>query len=110
MAGWRLHDRRVGDRAGAAGLPELCTAAPVNDDHVCIPVVDESGLVLGHARVSPDLDERGRQALVNVLQAAQRLMAEEDAKDPEAAAERGRRQAAAIARIRERVRRRGEAR
>lgn len=78
------------------------------DGQVCIPVVDESGQVLGHARVSSDLDERGQQALLNVVQAAQRLMAEEDAKDPEAAAERGRRQAAAIARIRARVRRRGD--
>jgi hypothetical protein len=79
----------------------------VTDGHVCIPVVDADGQVLGHARVSPDLDERGQQALLNVMQAARRLMAEEDAADPEAAEERGRRQAAAIARIRARVRRRG---
>lgn len=81
----------------------------MTDNHVCIPVVDESGQVIASARVSPDLDERGRQALLNVVQAARRLMDEEDAKDPEAAAERGRRQAAAIARIRERVRRQGGA-
>ena len=81
----------------------------MTDDHVCVPVVDDAGQVIGHARVSPGLDERGRRALLNVVEAARRLMAEEDAKDPEAAAERGRRQAAAIARIRERVRlRRGE--
>lgn len=79
------------------------------DNHVCVPVVDDAGQVIGHARVSPDLDERGQRALLNVMQAAQRLMAEEDAKDSEAAAELGRRQAAAIARVRERVRRRGEA-
>jgi transcription elongation GreA/GreB family factor len=81
----------------------------MTDNHVCVPVVDADGLVLGHARVSPDVDERGQQALVSVLEAARRLMAEQDAADPEAAEERGRRQAAAIARIRERVRRRGEA-
>ena len=76
------------------------------DGQVCVPVVDGAGRVLGHARVSPDLDERGRAALLNVVQAARRLVAEQDAADPEAAAERGRRQAAAIARIRGRVRRR----
>jgi hypothetical protein len=79
------------------------------DDQVCVPVVDDDGRVLGHARVAADLDERGQRALVNVMQAARRLMAEEDARDPVAAEERGRRQRAAIARIRARVRRRGEA-
>lgn len=81
----------------------------MTEDHVCVPVVDDNGEVLGHARVSRDLDKRGQQALLNAVQAARRLMDEEDAADPEAAEERGRRQAAAIARIRERVRRaRGE--
>lgn len=82
----------------------------IADNHVCVPVVDDAGQVIAHARVSPDLDERGREALLNVVQAAIRLQAERDAADPEAAAERGRRQEAAIARVRERARRmRGEA-
>lgn len=80
------------------------------EEHMCVPVVDNAGQVIGHARVSPDLDERGREALLALMTAAQRLMAEEDAADPEAAAERGRRQAAAIARVRERnARIRGQA-
>jgi hypothetical protein len=78
-------------------------------EQVCVPVVDGAGQVIGRARVSPGLGERGRRALLNVIEAARRLMAEEDAADPEAAEERGRRQTAAIARIRGRVRRRGEA-
>lgn len=69
----------------------------MTDNHRCETVVDEDGTVLGHARVSPDLSEEGRRALVEV---------ERDAADPEAAAERGRRQAEGIARIRERARRR----
>jgi hypothetical protein len=79
------------------------------EEHMCVPVVDNAGQVIGHARVSPDLDGRGREALLHVVQAAQRLQAERDAADPEAAEERGRRQRAAIGRIRERARRlRGE--
>jgi hypothetical protein len=80
------------------------------DDHRCETVVDSDGTVLGHARVSPDLSDEGRGHLVEVMKAAIRLMAEEDAADPEGAAERGRRQQAAIARVRERARRlQGEA-
>lgn len=75
------------------------------DDHVCVPLVDDEGRVVARARVSPDLDEDGRRALLGVVAAAQRLMAERDAADPEAAAERERRYAAGIARIRERARR-----
>ncbi|GGN39799.1 transcription elongation GreA/GreB family factor [Actinoplanes campanulatus] len=82
----------------------------MTDNHVCVPVVDADGQVIAHAHVSPDLDERGQQALVSVVEAVRRLAAEEEAADPEGAAEKGRRQEAAIARIRERVRRaRGEA-
>lgn len=77
----------------------------MNADEVCIPLVDDDGQFVGHARVSPDLDERGRQALLSVVAAARRLMAEQDAADPDAAVERGRRQEAALARIRERARR-----
>lgn len=80
------------------------------DNHVCVPVVDESGEVIARARVAPDLDERGQRALLNVVQAAVRLQAERDAADPEAAAERARRQEAMRARNAERLRRiRGEA-
>lgn len=75
------------------------------DNHICVPVVDDAGQVIAHARVSPDLGERGREALLHVVQAAIRLQAERDAADPEGAAERGRRQAAAIARVRERTER-----
>jgi hypothetical protein len=81
----------------------------VTDDHRCEPVHDSDGMFLGHAHVSSDLDDRGRAALIELMQAAIRLQAERDAADPEAAAERGRRQAASVARIRERARRlRGE--
>jgi hypothetical protein len=82
----------------------------MTDDHRCEPVVDDDGTVLGHARVSSDLGERGRAALVEITKAAIRLMAERDAADPEGAAERARRQEAMRARIAERMRRyRGEA-
>jgi len=79
------------------------------DDHRCVLVVDDDGTVLGRARVSPDLDDCGRRALVEVTRAAVRLMAERDATDPAAAAERARRQEAWRARNAERLRRiRGE--
>lgn len=78
------------------------------DGHRCELVVGDVGAVLGHALVSPDLGDEGRRALVEVMKAAIRLQAERDAADPEAAAERGRRQQAAIARIRERAGLRGE--
>lgn len=82
----------------------------MTDDHRCEPVVDDDGTVLGHARVSPGLDERGRQALVALTKATIRLMAKRDAADPAGAAERARRQEAGRARIAERMRRlRGEA-
>ncbi len=79
------------------------------DDHRCELVVDDDGTVLGRARVSPDLEERGRRALAEVMKAAIRLMAERDAADPVAAAERARRQEGGRARNAERLRRhRGE--
>lgn len=79
------------------------------DDHVCVPLVDDEGRVIARARVSPDLDDDGRRALLGVVAAAQRLMAERDAADPEAAAERERRYEAGEERIRARMRRlRGE--
>lgn len=78
------------------------------DNHVCVPVTDDAGEVIAHARVSPELDEEGRRALLALVEAARRHMAERDAADPEAAAERGRRQQAAIARVRARAGLRGE--
>lgn len=75
-----------------------------------MPVVDDDGTVLGHALAFPDLGEEGERALLAVVQAAIRLMQEEDAADPVGAAERAERQASAVARIRARGRRwRGEA-
>lgn len=74
------------------------------DDHRCETVVDSDGTVLGHARVSPDLSEKGRAALVEMMKAAIRLQAERDAADSAGAAERGRRRQAAIARVRARAR------
>ena len=95
------------DAGAVAGVPALCGQggqAVTVDDHVCVPVMNESGEVIARARVSPDLDEQGMRALVNVVEAARRLMAEQDAADPEGAAERGRRQEAGIARVRARAR------
>jgi hypothetical protein len=80
----------------------------VTGRQVCEPVVDSDGTVLGHAQVSPDLDERGRAALVEVVKAAIRLQEEKDAADPVGAAERAERQRAAIARVRARAGLRGE--
>lgn len=77
------------------------------DGHRCEAVVDDDGTVLGHALVAADLGERGRRALVEVVKAATRLQAERDAADPVGAAERGRRQEAAIARVRARAQQRG---
>lgn len=76
-------------------------------DHVCIPLFDDAGHVVGHAQVAPGLTEEDRRALGALIVAAKQLMAEEGAADPEAAAERGRRQAAAIARVRGRAGLRG---
>lgn len=73
------------------------------DDHLCEPLFDDAGNLVASVRVSPDLGEDGRQALLNIVEAAKRLQAEEDAADPEAAAERARRQAEGIARIRMRA-------
>ncbi len=80
------------------------------DDHVCVPLTDDSGRVVARARVSPDLGEEGRRALLAVVAAAVRLQEEQDAADPEGAVERERLYAAGQARIRERnARLRGQA-
>lgn len=73
------------------------------DDHRCEPLYDDAGNLVASVRVSPDLDEKGRRALLSLVEAAKRLQAEQDAADPEAAAERARRQADGIARIRVRA-------
>ncbi len=79
-------------------------------DHVCRPVVDESGEVLGHARVAPDLGPDGEAALLALVTAARQYLADEDAADPEGAAERQARYEAGQERIRERnARVRGQA-
>jgi hypothetical protein len=67
----------------------------------CVPVVDDDGQVVASARVSGDLGDEGRAALAALVAAVQRQMASEDAADPG----RAERQAAAVARIRERNRR-----
>jgi hypothetical protein len=81
----------------------------MSDEQHCVPVVDDDGTVLGHARVSVVLSDEGQRALLSVVKAAIRFQAERDAADPEAAAERTRRQAASQARIAGRMARfRGE--
>jgi hypothetical protein len=81
----------------------------VTDDHVCIPLTDSSGAVIGRARVSPDLGVEGRAHLLAVVEAARQVMAERDAADPVGAAERDARYEAGQRRIAERNRRlRGE--
>lgn len=67
----------------------------------CEPIRDASGEVVAIARVSDDLTDEGRAALTALVEAVRRDM---DA-DPSI----GARQEAAIARVRERVRLRGEA-
>lgn len=59
---------------------------------------DPPAIVHGDEPLSPE----GEKAMRALIAAAKRLQAEEDAADPEAAAERARRQEASIARIRER--------
>jgi hypothetical protein len=76
---------------------------PDADGMRCEPVTDDNGEVVAVARVSGDLGEEGRRALLHVVEAARRLQAEQDAADPAGAAERAQRQAAAIARVRERA-------
>ena len=79
------------------------------DDHVCVPLVSESGVVVGRARVSPDLGVEGHRHLLAVVEAAVRFQEEQDAADPAGAAERERRYAAGQERIKARnVRLRGE--
>lgn len=68
-------------------------------EHRCEPIVDADGNVLGHALVAPDMDERGRAALL-LAEAVSRWQEQQDAADPEAAAERARRYAAGQERIR----------
>lgn len=80
-------------------------------DHRCEPVYDTAGNVIGRALVDPGMSDAGRDALAALVAAVRREMAAEDDADPEAAAEHGRRQQAAVERIRAKVaRRRGEAR
>ncbi len=75
------------------------------DDHRCEPIVNDAGEVLGHALVAPDIDERGRAALLSLAEAVSAYAERQDAADPEAAAERARRQAATLERFGGRLRR-----
>lgn len=73
-----------------------------NDDGMrCEVITDDSGEVIAVARVSPDLSETGRAALMELIAAARRQFEADMAADPTIAE----RQAAAMARIRERSRR-----
>jgi len=49
----------------------------------CEPITDESGEIIGHARVSADIGEEGRAALRELIAAARRLDVEQLAADPE---------------------------
>jgi len=71
-------------------------------DHHCELITDESGQVIARAQVAADLTDQERAALMGLIRAIHQLSAEQDAADPEAAAERGRRYAAGQERIRER--------
>jgi hypothetical protein len=66
----------------------------------CELITDESGQVIARAQVADDLTPELRAALVGAIRAIHQLSAEQDAADPEAAAKRGARQEAAIARVR----------
>lgn len=76
---------------------------PDADGLRCEPIRDDDGTVLGIARVSGPLTERDQAALRDLVDAVRRRMDEDD--DPEAAE----RQAAAIARVRRRAGRGGDA-
>lgn len=80
-----------------------------DDEQVCIPLTDESGEVVALARVSLHLSEEGRRHLLALVEAARGCMAEQDAADPEGAAERQRRYERGQQRIRELNRRLGGA-
>lgn len=66
-----------------------------DDDHRCRPIFDDAGELIAVARVG-DLDERGEQALREVIAAAKRLHEATDTPERQARWE------AAQARIRER--------
>ncbi|MFB6392565.1 hypothetical protein [Polymorphospora lycopeni] len=48
----------------------------------CRPLVDDNGQVVASVRGSGELPEEARRALLNVVEAAKRLQAEQDAADP----------------------------
>lgn len=73
--------------------------------NICVPVFDDDGTVIARAQVSPDIDEEGMRLVAEVVKAAIKLQAEQDAANPEAAAERAERQRRLIERIRDRNRR-----
>ena len=73
----------------------------------CELITDESGQVIARAQVATDLTPEKHAALVSAIRAIHQVVAEQDAADLEAAVERGRRQQAAIARVRARAGLRG---
>jgi hypothetical protein len=75
----------------------------VSADHVCRVIYDDEGNPIARA----DATDEELRAVRAVVEAAVRYLAERDAADPEGAAERGRRQEAAIARVRARTGLRG---
>lgn len=84
------------------GMPE--EQADWDGEH-CEPLLDDDGQIIAVARVSDDITDEGRAALRSLVDAARRQFEADLAADPSI----GERQAASIARIRERNRRlRGE--
>lgn len=78
--------------------------------HVCRPVFDADGKVIGRAQVSPDATDEDMAMVARIVEAAIAHQEARDAADPDGAKERARRQEAARARDRERLARiRGEA-
>jgi hypothetical protein len=74
--------------------------AAADDDHVCQPVYDESSALTAVVHGSPDMSDATRAALAELVEAAKRRFAEDDA-DGQISA----RQEAAMERVRERNRR-----
>ncbi|MEV1315306.1 hypothetical protein AB0J14_04395 [Micromonospora arborensis] len=58
------------------------------DRERCVPLVDDDGQVVASVRVTGELGERGRQAMLDVVAAVMRAEAEADTADPERVAHR----------------------
>ena len=78
----------------------------MTDPERCVPLVDDDGEVVASIRMSGDMGEERRRAFLALVAASRRLHEAEMERDPGIAL----RQAAAVARNRERLRRiRGDA-